>query len=364
MNPNSDMDRLEPIPSPPGHLVREFCHRALPVLTFIAAGVGAAFLWNQRFTGTLLQGEVEPIRANVTALEGGTIAILHVQRWQEVTNQQPIATLQIIDADAVGRSVDVLRSELQVLRSRMALDESRNEQSVETLRVRWMEARVALATSRVSLGNAERELQRNKQLFDQQILSASQLDSAQTLRDALELEVEERTKLADSIETSLNRLDAAVKKDRGEAMGVFERSLAAQESELAHQGTQILRAPMAGIVRSLTVTHGESVASGAIIAEIATPKSDRIVGFVRQPLTLEPRPGMTVEIRTRGAVRQVGQSRIAQVGADLELIDPTLRLPGSDGAIQRGLAFSVPLPPELQVRPGELVDLLVRPTVD
>jgi len=364
MNPNFDMDRLEPIPSPPGHLVREFCHRALPVLTFIAAGVGAAFLWNQRFVGTLLQGEVEPIRANVTALEGGTISALHVQRWQEVTNQQPIATIQVIDADAVGRSVDVLRSELQVLRSRMALDESRNEQSVETLRVRWMEARVALATSRVALGNAERELQRNKQLFNQRILSESQLDSAQTLRDALELEVNERTQLADGIGESLKRLDATVQKDRGETMGVLERSLAAQESEIAHQGTQILRAPMAGIVRTLDTIPGERVASGAIVAEITSPKSKRIVGFIRQPLILEPRPGMVVEIRTRGATRQVGQSRISEVGADLELINSPLRLRGFDNATERGLAFMVPLPPELRVLPGELVDLMVQPSAD
>lgn len=360
MNPNSEMDPLEPIPSPPGHLIREFCHRALPVLTFVAAGIGAAYLWNQRFTGTLLHGEVEPIRANVTTLEGGTLVQLHVDRWQEVTNGQPIATIQVIDPDAVNRSVEILRTELHVLRSRMALDESRNDQNLEGLRVRWLEARVELATARVQLENAQRDLERVKRLFTDRIIAEADLDNAQSLHEALRVEVDERAKLADGLEASLQRLDASNEQDRGDALGVLEKSLKAQEQQLEHEGTVILRAPMAGAVKTISASSGERVASGAVIAIVASPKSERIVGYVRQPLTLEPQPGMAVEIRTRGAVRQVSASQISHVGSDLEIVASPLRLRGFDNAVERGLVFAIPIPPELQVHPGELVDVIVR----
>ncbi len=320
MNPNSDMDPLEPIPSPPGHLVREFCHRALPVIAFVSAGVGAAFLWNQRFTGTLLHGEVEPIRASVTTLEGGTVLRLHVERWQEVTNGQPIATVQVIDPDAVGRSIEILQSELQILRSRMALDESRNDQNLEGLRVRWLESRVQLATSRVQLENARRDLERTQRLFKDRIVAESELDNARTFHEALKVEVDERSTLVDGLDASLQRLDAGNQEDRGNSLGVIDRSLAAQEQQLKDEGTIQLRAPMAGLVKSIAVTVGERIGAGTEVAVVASPRSDRIIGYIRQPLVIEPHPGMAVEIRTRGAVRQVGHSQISNVGADLELV--------------------------------------------
>ena len=90
-----------------------------------------------------------------------------------------------------------------------------------------------------------------------------------------------------------------------------------------------------------------------------TPAERRVIAYVRQPLSLEPQPGMPVEIRTRGVVRQVGLSEIANVSRPLDLISSTLRLPGFDSEIDRGLAFSVPIPADLHVHPGELVDVVV-----
>ncbi|MGE3312885.1 MAG: HlyD family secretion protein [Limisphaerales bacterium] len=354
------MDPLEPIPSPPGHLLREFCHRALPVVAFVAAGVGAAFLWNQRFTGTLLHGEVEPIRASVTTLEGGTVLRLHVDRWQEVTNGQPIATIQVLDPDAVGRSVEILRGELEILRSRLALDESRNDQNLEGLRVRWLEARVQLATSRVQLENARRDLDRTQRLFQDRIIPEAELDNARTFHEALKVEVDERSALVVGLDTSLQRLDTANHADRNHSFGVIDRSLAAQEQQLRDEGTIHLRAPIAGIVKSIAVSVGERIGAGTEVAVVAAPRSERIVGFVRQPLTVEPQPGMAVEIRTRGAVRQVGHSMIDNVGADLELVASPLRLRNFDNSVERGLAFSIPIPDDLRVHPGELVDVIVR----
>lgn len=355
-------EKLEPIPSPPGHLAREFCHRVLPIGVFVAVSLAVAVLWNQRFTGTTLFGEVEPIRANVTTLEGGTLASLDVERFQTVTNGQVIGAVQVIDADTLLGDLAVLRSELNVMRSRLALDEARNDQNVETIRLRWQEARVELATSRVNLENARRELERAERLAADLIMSESELDLARAVHDALAAETREREALVSSLGTTLDRLDDANRRDHGGAGEVLEESLRAQEKRLQQQRQVKLRAPMDGVVKIINNHPGERLPAGAIVAIITAPHSERIVGYVRQPLTLEPRPGMPVEIRTRGPRRQVVQSQILGVGSDLELVVSPLRLRGFDNSVERGLAFFVALPPELQVHPGELVDLIVRPS--
>lgn len=95
-------DPLEPIPSPPSHVLREFLHRALPLLAFAGAGVASFFLWNAPFTGTPLPGEIETLRVEVAAPMGGRLVQLHVDRLDAVTNGQLLATIEVLDPDAVG----------------------------------------------------------------------------------------------------------------------------------------------------------------------------------------------------------------------------------------------------------------------
>lgn len=361
MNPNSSSDRLEPIPSPPGHFAREFCHRFLPVLVFAGAGLTTALLWNQRFTGTQLFGEVEPIAANVTSLEGGTIIDLHVERFQMVTNGQVIATVQTTDPEIAQSELAALRADLEIAKAKLSLDETRNDQDLEAVRVRWLEARVALATSQVTLENAGRERQRADQLFEQKILSEAEHDAAVSLHVALQAEVKERTALVDGLHTMVNRLEGSNHQDRRTTTEALSQAIAVQEQKLQLAREVKIRAPMDGMVKSLQHHAGERIAPSTAIATITSPHSRHIVGYVRQPLVIEPQPGMPIEIRTRGPKRQIVSSTILSVGSDLDLVVSPLRLRGFDNSVERGLAFLVALPSDLQVHPGELVDLVVRP---
>ncbi len=355
------MDRLEPIPSPPGHLLREFLHRAVPILAFVGAAIGVGVVWHQRFVGTMLFGEVEPIHTDVTTIQAGTITTLCVERFQQVTNGQVIAILETMDADAAGRAMEVMRTELQVLRSRMSIDEARNDQNVEDVRIRWLESRVNLATSKVTLENSRRELERASRLFADKIISEAEFETTQSVHSALEAEVRERTTLADGFQKTIDRLDSVGRRDRGTSLEVLNQSLAAQEKKLQESRTITLRSPMDGMVKVLNHHNGERIPAGTALTSITSAHSEHIVGFVRQPLILDPRPGMSVEIRTRGPKRQIATSSIRSVGSDLELAGSPLRLRGFDSSVERGLAFFVDLPPGLDVHPGELVDLIVHP---
>lgn len=119
---------------------------------------------------------------------------------------------------------------------------------------------------------------------------------------------------------------------------------------------------MDGVVSAVYRRPGENVRAGEAILAISSERPERIIGFIRQPLSFEPRVGDPVEVRTRGQQRQVGMGEVLKIGARLELFTQPLRVRGFDSSQERGLPVLVSLPPGLRVHPGELVDLFPRAT--
>ena len=94
---------------------------------------------------------------------------------------------------------------------------------------------------------------------------------------------------------------------------------------------------------------------------IRAHESDRIIGYMRQPLAIQPRSGMPCEIRTRSWKRIKTESVITAVGAQFETIT-NLSLLRPDQMPDMGLPVAISMPPALKghVRPGEVVDVIVR----
>ena len=118
-----------------------------------------------------------------------------------------------------------------------------------------------------------------------------------------------------------------------------------------------------GVVSLLLRRTDESVVASESILRITATKPERLSGFLRQPLPLEPKVGTEVEIRTRGNSRQVATSKILEIGAAMEAIPSTLvsamHLPPSP-VPEPGLRIQFALPAELKLRPGEFVDVIIR----
>jgi multidrug resistance efflux pump len=118
-----------------------------------------------------------------------------------------------------------------------------------------------------------------------------------------------------------------------------------------------LKAPMDGIVTIIFHRSGEAVTAGQPILAIATLNPVRIVGYLRPPITTEPTAGMKVEVRTRGLKREVGQAKVVEVGTQLEAVPGSLLGPVKLASVELGLPVDISLPPNLKIRPGEVVDL-------
>jgi hypothetical protein len=67
-----------------------------------------------------------------------------------------------------------------------------------------------------------------------------------------------------------------------------------------------------------------------------------------------------VEVRSRGTNRTVGEARITSIGPRIELFNAPFRINGLGNAQERGLPIVISVPPNMDLRPGELVDLNLR----
>jgi hypothetical protein len=109
---------------------------------------------------------------------------------------------------------------------------------------------------------------------------------------------------------------------------------------------------------------GEAVTAGEPIVAIATYNSVRIIGYLRPPIYDEPKLGTRVEVRTRGPRRQVGSANVVEIGAQLEPVAPALVGAFKVANVELGLPISISLPPNLKIRPGEVVDLTLLPAAN
>jgi hypothetical protein len=112
-------------------------------------------------------------------------------------------------------------------------------------------------------------------------------------------------------------------------------------------------------VSAISKRPGEKVIRGEAILTITAPNSDRIVGYMRQPLGAIPTTNDTVQVRTRTLRRQVAEATIVRVGTQMEPIDPALL---SADATRRevGLPFLINIPEGMHLVPGEFVDIAIR----
>jgi hypothetical protein len=73
-----------------------------------------------------------------------------------------------------------------------------------------------------------------------------------------------------------------------------------------------------------------------------------------------PKPGDVVQIRRQSFKREVANGTVIDVSAQLEPITATLVAQTANVRItELGLPFTVSLPPELNLLPGEPVDLIL-----
>jgi multidrug resistance efflux pump len=296
------------------------------------------------------------------------LAQLDVTRFQKVRAGDPVGQVLVTDPKILAASLAVIQADIEMLRVNMkpVLSQQGIAMNYDHLRLVYMKERAQLANLQANLQVAEGEYRRMEELHKDRIVSDRVYEQAKGQRDRLKNEIEEQSRLVAEQEQAFKSLQitntpslSVVGEDPlRAAISVQESKLRLTEAELS---PITLKAPVDGMVSVIYHRSGEAITAGEPIVTIATYNSVRIVGYLRPPIIDEPRIGTRVEVRTRGPHRQVGEASIVEVGTQLESMAPALVGSVRLAEVELGLPISVSLPPNLRIRPGELVDLTFFP---
>jgi multidrug resistance efflux pump len=142
--------------------------------------------------------------------------------------------------------------------------------------------------------------------------------------------------------------------------------LAQREAQIAELQARIdareIKSPIDGTVIEIHKYPGEHARAGKTLMEIAGKDAPFILGYLREDQPLRPAPGMKVTLRTRGGAtpRRAFDTYVAAAGPQVESIPKRhLRNPSVP---EWGMPVQIAIPPEADLRPGELVDLVFYPS--
>ncbi len=351
------LEPLPPIPSPPAHHWRQFRVNLLPALSFLVVLGLTVWLWTVNMTNPLLFGTAESNLADIACSQPGRIARLMVTPYQDVKMGDVIAIVDPLNPGVLTNTLNRIRAEMEVIRADAGADQGDKVRYAQ-YQLDWMLERAELAVLKSQLHWAENEFQRISKLAKEKVTDESALETAQRDMEQARLAIEEKTAVVAAASKTLQTLDPEKSSDDSRSvragLAVAEMELRLAEAELQ---PIVLTAPITGRVSRVNKFAGSSVAQNETIVTISDPKVDRILGYVAQPIRVEPKVGMAVELRTRGAQRVVARSLITHVGPRVEFFTAPLRVRGMGAAQERGLPFVVSVPPEMNLLPGELVDV-------
>ena len=231
------------------------------------------------------------------------------------------------------------------------------------------EIAATLGENRVELAGVEARLRRAKQLATEGFRSKAELEAVQVEHDRRAQRVREQASILRGVD---ERLRAARERERsyaaaseaGRTLGVELAPLEAQLEGQKHRvaelqdelARQVIRAPIAARVVTISKRRGEVVQAGEAIVELLSSIVDEVVLWVPPSERDRFSLGTAVELRRRGvAGAAVIQGSVQSVGARVELEAERLRL--WNAAPRWGVPVTIAVPRSSAAVDGEAFDI-------
>lgn len=355
---------VQPIHTPVSLYWREFRVQFLPPIVLVASIITVYFLFRFGSHRSTVPGMGEGVRSVITSPQPGVLQDVLVTPYETVEAGQVLAILQPVDARA---QMDMFQAEVQLARLRlepsMAEDHALN---FERIRLELLRHERDFAVAQVNFARADNEVRRTRPLFEKKLVAEDLFDLSLKTREAY---LAEMTATSNAIALITGRLEElkylGEPSLRNQTNSVDSPMIARLEEMRAANATNWvpmkLVSPISGMVTSIIRHKGENVENGDILITVNGVWSDRIVGYIRQPYAVEPRVGTPVTVTTRDRRRMRFKTEIAQVGAQHEVITNALASVREGILVDSGLPIVIHLPTGRDIRPGEIVDLLIQP---
>jgi len=346
--------------------LRDTLYQGGPVVVALIAIIAVIVLWRREVFPTNFVGEAQSPASLITSPQDGRLLEVEVELFDEVQAGQALAKVRIMSDETLQRSLAVLRSDLEVMRIRLLQDQQRNDLNQFQVWRDFMDLRIELAGARIRLRQAETEYERVRQLYEDRLVpvgaGADQdgFEVALRDRDLLRAEVADKEALLTELESRLARLSPGDGTNfMPQLQTAIDQAVRSQEEQMRDlESAAVLRAPTNGMVMKVYRHQGEQVVQGEPLFEIQGTQPQWILGYVRQPIAYRPNVGDTVRVRSRGRPRREADATVQRVGAHLQAFAQPLRARGFDASQERGLPVLLSYPVDLDLSPGELVDLL------
>jgi multidrug resistance efflux pump len=378
------MNGAQYIPIPWKQRWRRFRFEILPTFGLLAFGAVAVYLWSNSGGMPHTIGEVEAIRVEITSpLEGilvqppsGPWALFERMEPSQVVAQlddRPIRAQLAMLTEELGR----LRLELDAAAEKIGVAESDRVRTylteavrlcieLEQRRIALLDRQVLVAIDRLEAERTNTRCECLKPLLAKKMISELEMNDAKMRRDEAAKRLAENLKLfaecetqqkdAESRQTKLPGFRAA---DVPKELAPIKAATAVQQAKIRELEVQIsrmtIRAPIGGLICRVHHWPGEAIHAAEPILTLAAEQGRYIVSYIRQEQRIEPKLGMAVDVRIRAPLSKHYATVVEKIGPQVEAV-PTHQC--RDPKIPEwGLPVRITVPPELAIRPGQLLDV-------
>ena len=374
------MKVLPPIPTPLRQRLKPIRQKWVPIIVLLVVMVAIALVWRRIARPTSFVGVVETVQTVVTTPDAGVLTNISINPLQDVVAGDVVAEVLTTDPRTVNSRLSVLRGRMQLMEMELdpVLNRQRNALDYERLMVDCAKIKDELATARALLEGARSRFKLETNLRAQGISSTETYEDALAQKNALEASVAEKEKIVALTEKSLERLaymaDSFVPGGENDPL---RAALVVEEDKVKLFQAKLrpleLLAPIDGIVTLLHKRPGEQVLPGDAIITITARKPERILGYLPQAFPINPTVGMKVEVATRSPLsfwRIKSIATITGVSPNLEPITNLLMRPIIPGLSMDqqlpvlGRVISISLPVDLNLLPGQPLDITLLPTAE
>ncbi|MEF2145303.1 MAG: HlyD family efflux transporter periplasmic adaptor subunit [Desulfovibrionaceae bacterium] len=282
---------------------KQMTPRLFPVLALLLALLGGC-------TGEsdLLQGYVEGEYVLVAAPLSGRLETLHVRRGQEVQAGQAL-----FDLESAFEAAAVSEAEQNLLRAELTLtDKSKGGRPSELASIR-----AQLGEAQSSFNFARTDYERKKRLFQEQTISADELDRSRT----------EYNRTLQAVSRIKAELDTAKLGGRSDALAAAEAEVEGARAKLEQArwnlNQKTLAAPKSGLIFDTLFEPGEWVAAGCPVVSLLPPENRKVIFFVPETRVGNLRPGQTVLASFDGAETPI-PARITYISPEAEYTPPVI----------------------------------------
>ncbi|HYP77157.1 MAG TPA: efflux RND transporter periplasmic adaptor subunit [Polyangiaceae bacterium] len=337
--------------------VRAAPRRLMYALSVIGAGLGFLALTHGKGLGNSgnALAYVEAIHYSVAPMALGRIDKLSVQVGQRVKAGEAIAIMD-------GRELQAARekSVLQLAQLEAEVVASAQDQEFQVTRSElWvLKARADERGDRAALAQISERMQRLDGLLDKQMIPAAQAEIAREKQKELSARVETFDQAKVRGQAGLGQVGAG-NHDHAHAVAAHvepaRRAVEVQQAAIRQLDLQIeqltLRAPIDGVVTTITHRPGEIVAAGSEVLSVVSARPGVLVVELPEGMAARARLGQGVSVRSKELFSRALHGRIIELAPEVD--EMFVRARPSPGIAAWGRRATVQLDGGGEVLPGQ-----------